>query len=355
MRVHAITTDRGGCWWFRVFLPLDTYARTYQVETSYGDGVPRELLDELSDRSDPGVLVAKFLQSAGPGRDVETGLLTPSNVEFWEQIARAPRRPLLVYDVDDSYYHVSDMYAGEHSVYADPEVVRRAERVMRACDVVTCSTPAVASLYERVNRNVVVLPNSVPESLLSLATDRRPPGFTIGYQCSPSHLHDIQWVTPALVAFLTRHRDARVHFYGPTEDVQVVKPVRPEQVQTTRWIDNLYRFHKVMSGAYHVGIAPIVPGRAFNAYKSGVKAQTYGALGIPSITGDTTYYRDVVRDGVTGFIARSPREFAARLEQLHKSPELLADMGQQAQLAESKRTIERRIDLWHKVYGGEKP
>lgn len=342
MKIHAVTTDRGGCWWFRVFLPLDTYARTYQVETSYGAGVPPGLLDELSDRSDPGVLIAKFLQA-------------PVNVEVWEQIARAPRRPLLVYDVDDSYYHVEDMHAGEHSVYANPEVVRRAERVMRVCDVVTCSTPAVANLYERVNRNTVVLPNSVPQSLFSYGSEARPERFTVGYQSSPSHLHDIQYATPALVAFLTRHRDARVHFYGPTDPVEVVKPVRPDQVETTAWVDDLDRFHRRLANSMHVGIAPIEPGRQFNAYKSGVKAQTYAALGIPTIASDTSYYRDVIRDGQTGLIARTPAQFAMRLNMLYNEPEELADMGRQALLAESRRTIEKRIDMWHKVYGGEKP
>lgn len=327
LRIHAATTDRGGCFWFRIQQPLDALGRLFGHDTSYGDGAPPEVLNEAD------VLIGKFLTGT---REVST----------WLQIARAPRRPLLVYDVDDSYYHVEDIHMGSRSVYSNPLYLARAEQVITAADLVTCSTPAVAELYSKLNKNCIVLPNAVPTWLPEQPERGAPAHFTIGYQCSPSHQDDMQYWAASFYRFLRRHPDARIHFIGPDDPQGFPK----FQTVSTPWVNDPIDFHLGLNGAMTVGIAPLKPNLTFNLYKSGIKAQTYQALGIPAIVSDATYYRDTVVNGRTGFIVKSHGAWYQALEHFYEHPESWALMGAAGRELERSRSMDKIAHLYDTAY-----
>lgn len=333
MRIHAATTDRGGCFEHRIALPLAHLGRRGH-DTSYSRGVSAELLNELSGRDDS-VLVVKFVTEETAVRAIE-------------EIAVAPRRPaLLVYDVDDSYYHVGQIYAGQHSVYNDPEAVARAERVMRAVDLLTCSTPAVAALYAPLGTPTVVLPNAVADELLDWQVRTPPKRFTVGFQGSPSHLQDVQyWIDP--LARFMHSTDAMWHWFGP-KDPQCWPASRQK---STPWIDSPEAFHRVMNGKFHVGVAPLHPGIPFNRYKSGLKAQVYGALGRPTIASDVDFYRDVIVDNETGILAGGANEWAWALNHTYLDRGWTAAMGMRARELESTRTMSKVVHRWADAYEG---
>lgn len=333
MRIHAATTDRGGCFEHRIALPLAHLGRRGH-DTSYSSGVSAELLNELSQRDDS-VLILKFVTEEAAVRAIE-------------EIAVAPRRPaLLVYDVDDSYYHVGQIYAGQHSVYNDPEAVARAERVMRAVDLVTCSTPAVAALYAPLGTPTMVLPNAVADELLDWQIRTPPRRFTIGFQGSPSHLQDVQhWIEP--FAKFMQTTDAMWHWFGPKDPE--CWPARRQK--STPWIDSPEAFHRALNGKFHVGVAPLHPGIPFNRYKSGLKAQVYGALGRPTIASGIDFYQDVIASGVTGFLADTEDDWYCMLKMLHNNPGLAVAMGMRARELESTRTMSKVIHRWVDAYEG---
>lgn len=331
MRIHAITKNRDGCFEHRIALPLAHLGRLGH-DTSFGDGASAALLDELSSQSDS-VLLGKFITD-------------DHAVTAWETIARNPRRPaLMVYDVDDAYEFVDQVHGGDRSVYADPAARARAARVMRAADLITCSTPALAELYAGLNRTVV-LPNAIADEVFEWAARTPPLRFTVGFQGSPSHLQDMQWALPALDAFMHRRPHARWHWFGMTDP-----QCWPAQRQRcTPWEDSPERFYRSMLGRFHVGVAPLAPGIEFNRFKSGLKAQVYAALRIPTVASDTEFFRDTVDSGRTGILCSTWGQWTDALTYLCDDPTAATVMGMHAYDAEHKRRMSVVAPHWERAY-----
>jgi glycosyltransferase involved in cell wall biosynthesis len=87
----------------------------------------------------------------------------------------------------------------------------------------------------------------------------------------------------------------------------------------------------------------------FNRSKSPIKVLEAMALGIPVICSDHDVYRDVVIDGVTGFLVQD-NEFEDRLQLLASDRELREIMGMNAREIAQDYTIESNWDLWDSAY-----
>jgi glycosyltransferase involved in cell wall biosynthesis len=106
----------------------------------------------------------------------------------------------------------------------------------------------------------------------------------------------------------------------PGVDVRCV-PWRPEsEVQDLRPLD--------------VGLMPL-PDDEWSRGKCGMKALQYMGLGIPPVVSPVGVNARIVRDGVSGFHARTPAEWLDRMVLLLRDPGLRARMG-----AEARRTVE---------------
>jgi glycosyltransferase involved in cell wall biosynthesis len=73
--------------------------------------------------------------------------------------------------------------------------------------------------------------------------------------------------------------------------------------------------------------------------------------GIPAVVTDVVGNRDVVRHGVTGFVANNDEEMARYLQQLRDDPSLRARMGEAARKSASERfSMEEIFHQWLAVY-----
>lgn len=331
MRIHALCTDRGGCFEHRIALPLAHLGRRGH-DTTYGNFISPTMLYEMSERDDS-VLLGKFITAN-------------TDTEAWEAIARLPKRPLMVYDLDDSYWDVENIYTGDRSIYAKPETIANSERVMRAADLITVTTPDLADLVQRkLGRDPVVLPNGIADEVFGLALRTPPRRFTIGYQGSPSHLLDVKrWLEAFDRAMI--ETNAMWHWFGINDPV--CWPADRQRV--TEWTNNPEQFHRSMNGRFNVGVAPIDPALPFNAYKSGLKAQVYSAMGVPTVATDISYYRDTVVHGTTGYLVSSDDEWVDALRSLAENPNQAVAMGMRARDLEETRKMSRIVHLWETAY-----
>lgn len=334
MRIHAMTTDRGGCFEHRIALPLAHLGRRGH-DTSYGNGAPAAVLNELAARPDS-VLIGKFITA-------------PQDVAGWQAIAESPKRPaLMVYDCDDSYWDVQQIAGGERSVYAIEENLRGSEAVMRAADLITCTTPVLAErIAEKILETpVAVLPNCVADEILDWHVRTPPRKFTIGFQGSPSHLQDMQYWLGAFDQVMKSRPQVMWHWFGLHDP----KCWPAHRQKITPWNNSPEQFHRSLNGRFHVGVAPLHPALPFNRYKSGLKAQVYGALGRPTVASDTPYYRDVIEDGETGYVVAHEWEWTSLLQYYAANPYEAEKMGEAARELESTRTMSKRVHLWEDAY-----
>jgi len=72
-----------------------------------------------------------------------------------------------------------------------PEIRANVIRNIEVADLVTVSTEPLADVISRWNRNVAVLPNCVPASLLDAPHAEGPKGLTLGWSGGMSHKLDL--------------------------------------------------------------------------------------------------------------------------------------------------------------------
>lgn len=90
----------------------------------------------------------------------------------------------------------------------------------------------------------------------------------------------------------------------------------------------------------HVGIMPLPEGEAFAAGKSAFKIIQYMAAALPAVASDVGENRNVLTDGVTGFLAGDADEWANALQKLASDPELYRAMSAAAFAASENYSLQ---------------
>lgn len=85
-----------------------------------------------------------------------------------------------------------------------------------------------------------------------------------------------------------------------------------------------------------IGLMPM-PDDPWSRGKCGFKALQYMALGIPALVSPVGVNRDIVEDGVNGYICQEPAEWKEKLIVLIKNPELGEKLGNEA-----RKTVETK-------------
>lgn len=242
----------------------------------------------------------------------EAALVGPA---ILERLARW-RNPRLVYDFDDAiwlrYVSPSNRYL---SYLKAPAKTRTLCRLAAAVSV---GNEHLAEYARRYNDHVTIVP-----STLSLREYHPPPPRTttdvpvIGWTGSHSSVQYLKIVEGALQV-LARRRRFRFRVIG-VEDVRIpdvdveCRPWRPETEVEDLW-------------PLDIGIMPLTED-PWTVGKCAMKAIQYLGVGIPAVVSPVGANRDVVEDGVTGFLARTQDDWVQALERCLDDRELRRRMA----------------------------
>lgn len=331
MKIRALTRDKGGCRYYRLETPLRALAAL-----GHDTGVSDRITG--ADIMESDVLIVQFING-------------PEDIGFLEDIASMPKRPLLVYEVDDDLFTIDhvltpEMRGGKEVIWAKPDTQARVKHAMGLCDLVTVTTPHLARMYAPYAKRTAVLPNAIPDFLLDVPRETSDK-FTIGWTLSASHLLDAREHIEALDRFMRRRPSARFHWIGQP---QVVGGFPRWQQRCFTWDKDVETYlNNLGQKGMHVGIAPL-GNYEFNLGKSGIKADEYAALGLPTIASDFPQYRETITHGETGYLIRTKTEWGAYLSRLMDDPHLRQTMGKQARENVSARTISKTCQRWVDAY-----
>lgn len=325
MRIFGWQADFAGCAWYRIVLPLGML-RQQGVGVEWGN----RLLDKHGDFD---VVVAQRTCLDGPS-------------QLFQGMAGLPRHPRLVYELDDDLLNM-DQTNSAASFYNDPKVQRNIRANLECADVVTVSTEPLAQQMRRYNRNVVVLPNCVPEDLLAWQPGYHTDRVTIGWQGSPTHDGDWavaaqpiqQWFNNA------KRRGLPVEFHTVGVLPRSFPRLFPHRVSA--WQQEPARYYHMLD--WHIAVAPLAR-TTFNNSKSDLRCLEAGVLGFPVVASDTLAYRDFVEHGKTGFLVDKPKDWGRYLQMLAEDPDLRAQMSTAAKEHAATRTVEGNVHRWLEAY-----
>jgi glycosyltransferase involved in cell wall biosynthesis len=88
-----------------------------------------------------------------------------------------------------------------------------------------------------------------------------------------------------------------------------------------------------------IGVYPLTDDE-WSKGKCGFKAIEFMACGVPVVAAAVGVNREIIEDGVNGFLASTPEEWAAKLRRLFDDPDLRRRMG-----AAGRRTIQERYSI----------
>lgn len=324
--IWAWAAGTGGCHHFRQLEPL-------RVAGQLGVGVGHGLvLSDLILESFDTILVHQINQ--------------PRATQAWQKLARLGEHRMIM-DVDDNMWEPD--FEPFRLAYT-PDTLARLEANLRVAHVVTTPSPVLAEKLTEFNPNVWMVPNTVPEWLLSWSPNlqrwdprgRRQRGF-IGWQGSGHHrLSMTQPVIDQIGKFMAANPNWDWRIYGGHK---VAAAHMQHRIHHVGWQNDLTTYYQSL--AFDIGIGPMQR-TPFTAAKSSLRAVEYAALGIPSVLADEPPYRGWVTPGVTGFLVDPDRPdgWFEALDLLAKHPDARQQMGELARLRAQEWTTESAISAW---------
>ncbi len=231
----------------------------------------------------------------------------------------------IVYDFCDPVYLPYQSPTNHH--LARLKCFGKTATICTLADHVLVGNDDLAGYARRYNPRVTVVPLTIDTRTYGPKESRSPKGMVpvIGWSGSHSTVPHLEGLAEVLRA-VAKIRRFRLEVIGaPDYRLEGV------EVSSRRWssateIPDLHGFD--------IGIMPL-PNDSWTKLRSHLKVRQYMGAGLPSVVSPVGVNAQLVRDGVNGFLADSPRDWVEKLVRLIDDPELRFNMGGRA-----RRTIE---------------
>jgi len=226
--------------------------------------------------------------------------------------------PRMIYDFDDAIYlnHASRANAWMR-LFRDG---RKTGIIIKLSAHVIVGNRTLETYVRRYHSRVSVIPTPVDTVRYSPRPEPRQPKkrLVIGWIGSHSTAAYLGMLQEALTTLTNRYPQVDVRLVGAGHAPLHVPGLQSVAWQLEQEVDELHQFD--------IGVMPM-PDDEWARGKCGFKALLYMSVGIPVVASPTGVNREIVRDGVNGFLAATPAAWVARLAQLIEDAPLRERMG----------------------------
>lgn len=243
------------------------------------------------------------------------------------------RGSLLVVDIDDDLFRLDPSAQDAYDFYKDPVKTGALRSAMEQADLVTVSTPYLASRMkeECPSAETVVIRNCIDAGHAKVAREsvdfsQKTDEIVIMWHASHTHIIDCPVIEEALIEVLDSHPNVRVQMYGNLTADSFPGGLGSRNVDFKGWVPPLSLYFAL---AYaDIGICPL-SSKPFNQSKSEIKWAEYGAVGVPCVVSPEEPYK-ICRDGEDALFARNKTEWVNNLNVLIENPDYRKMLGAKA-------------------------
>jgi len=235
----------------------------------------------------------------------------------------------IVYDYDDA------MFLPQRQgrwLLGKLENTNSVKEIMTLSNLVIAGNDFLGAYARRYNRNVKVLPTTVDTERFrprdpSLQTDHCTIGW-IGSHTTVKYLYSLRGIFERL---------ARTHSF----ELKVVGASFSSSVNGLHVRQQGWSLEREICDfqSCDIGVYPLWDDE-WSKGKCGFKAIQFMAVGVPVIASEVGVNREIIRDGVNGFLAASEQEWCDKLALLLKDPMLRRKLG-----SAGRKTVEERYSL----------
>ena len=301
MKVGFISADNGGSAFYRVIQPFMICKKLYD-EVYYSPA--GRVTYKLVNNSDVILIQRQEANSAleGMAKQIKHG-------------------KILLTDIDDNIWSVPKDVI-EMRQFWTKDKIQGFERTLKICHAVTTSTPFLAKIIKRFNKNVFVVPNLVNSFEFSKPENR---AIRIGWGGSTTHLPDF---TPEFISVLLK---LKKEYKDKIELVMMgITPLELIGHSTFyRFIDPYKYLAFIRAVNLDIAIIPCA-NNFFNDARSNVKFLEWSAIKAATVSAPATSYLNCIEHGITGFFAKKTNQWYEYLKLLIEDVDLRKKIGQNA-------------------------
>jgi glycosyltransferase involved in cell wall biosynthesis len=254
-----------------------------------------------------------------------------SDIVYIQRLLLSPLKLLLlrasakkiIYDFDDAV-----MY-GTRNVSRTR--MKRFEGMVRSADLIFCGNSFLLAEAKRFKEDhSFYVPTVVDTDAYPVKAHTEKVPFVVGWMGSASTL---RYLLDIEELFLTLPLTGQVQFIVVADKAP---PFKGDGIMFKRW-NKLHENHLLLS--FDVGIMPLKED-LWSEGKCGLKLVQYMATGLPSIARSVGVAKEMITDGVNGFLCNNFDEWKEGIEKLHKDTTLRRNMGKAArEIAEEKYSL----------------
>jgi len=265
----------------------------------------------------------------------------------WAEVFLNKIKVPYVVDYDDAIFHQYDQH-GNHIIRKI--LGKKIDAVMKNAALVTAGNEYLAERARNAGaKNVEIIPTVIDLNRYYMMPKENDNVFTIGWIGAPTTAKYLKLVEPALKAFF---QDKTQPPKQPSQQTPSKKPDQPIS------LDYPYPEAKLLIigggkidlgdlpvvvrpwreeteaaeiNEFDVGIMPLTDG-PWERGKCGYKLIQYMACGIPVIASPVGVNKQIVKNGVNGFLAQHTQEWVDALNKIYDNPILKEKMGQQGRM-----------------------
>jgi glycosyltransferase involved in cell wall biosynthesis/GT2 family glycosyltransferase len=219
------------------------------------------------------------------------------------------------------------------------EDVRNFQKALENCFGSIASTKTIKRELNKLGiMNTEILPNTVPDETLHMSnsaykekknrvTNRE---VVIGYSSgSETHEKDFRSILPAIEKILNKFKNSKLNLLGHIEIPSELNSDRFNGQVTKIPFTEAFLLPKTLA-LLDINIAPLED-RVFCQAKSALKYFEAGLVGVPTIASDTEPFREAIKHGETGFVAKTIDDWYKYLDLL------VSDRSKRVQIGEAAR------------------
>ena len=264
--------------------------------------------------------------------------ITP-DIEKFIQLAKENNKATF-YDIDDLVFdleytnqikYLDTLNDDEKSLYNDGVV--RMGKTLSLCDYGIASTNRLQKEMAKKLKDVIINRNVASEAMVQYSEkalntiNKEEDKIVIGYLSGTiTHNDDFKMIMPIIVKLLKKYPQVYLKIGGLLDIPEEMEEVKDKIITTpfTSW----KKLPEVIC-SLDINTAPIED-NIFNEAKSENKWTEAALVKVPTVASDVGAFKDVIEDGVTGFLCKNNQEWMKKLERLIENKELREEIGQNA-------------------------
>jgi glycosyltransferase involved in cell wall biosynthesis len=249
----------------------------------------------------------------------------------------------VIYDTDDLLFDSDAFKWIDSPDFSDPvradlyrEDMLRHRQTMEACDAIVTSTDYLARQAASLKLPTFVHRNAFSAEMLEVslhAAESRNKDVAnktiIGYASGTlTHNRDFESIGPVLRKVMDNHPKVVLWLIGPLKLERGWKEYRSRIIHLPHvpW-----RLLPAYLSRFDINLAPLVVDNPFSQSKSEIKWMEAALVGVPTVASPTNAYRTSIRNGKSGYLAKSVDEWQAILSDLIEKPNFRGEIGLIAQ------------------------